>query len=73
MIGVWYTTMSIYGKNTKNLRQNHESFEAESCYIASKTQGLPRFFFSKYDCKLTIYLFMVRSNLRHYTVLGGKC
>ena len=36
--------MPIYGKNAKNLLQNHESFEAESWYIASETQGLPTLF-----------------------------
>ena len=32
--------MPMYGKTLQNL-QNQESFEAESWYIASGTQGLP--------------------------------
>ena len=38
----------IYGKKKKQLKnlflQNQESFEAESLYIASGTQGLPNLF-----------------------------
>ena len=37
--------MPIYGKNIYNLLlQNRESFGAESCFIASRTQGLPSLF-----------------------------
>ena len=55
-------------KTLKNLLlQNQDSFEAESCYIASGTQGLPSLLND--DCRLTFDLFTARSNLHPYALI----
>ena len=55
--------MPVYGKQTfKNLpRQNQESFESESWYIASETQGLSNLL-KKNDPRMTFDLFTAQSN-----------
>ena len=49
--------MTIYGKNLSLFHQNQESFEAESWFIASGTQGL-QIFFPDDDPRLTFDLVM---------------
>ena len=60
--------MSIYGKNL--LLQNQESFEAESWYIASGTQGLLSF--PNDGCRFIFDLITARSVLHPQYICMGK-
>ena len=61
--------MPIYGK-TLNFFSRTKSFEAETWYIASETQGLPSCLND--DPRLTFGLFTTRSNLNRYAFVRGK-